>query len=116
MVCTFFLAFFNTAMFFFLITRQKKQFPASCADLTMPVKKRNDLPSLGSPFIEKKFPQNPQADCPSELTDEDRVICPCLTSREAGKKRSDIFHLYKGPSTLPTENERSGGRWFKCIK
>ena len=115
MVCTFFSVFFNTVMFSFLITRQKKQFAALYTDLTMPVKKRDDLSSLGSPFIEK-FPQNPQADCPSELTDEDQIICLCLSSREARKKCSDIFHIYNGTLTLPTENEKSSGRWFKCVK
>lgn len=102
MVCTFFSAFFNTVIFSLLSTSQKKQFSASYADMTMPVKKRDDLSFLESPFTEK-FPQNPQADCPSELTDEDQVICPCLASREARKKCSDIFHLYKGTMTLPTE-------------
>ena len=32
------------------------------------------------------------------------------------KKHSDSFHLYEGTLALSTENKRSGGRWFECVK
>lgn len=90
-------------------------FPATYADLAIPMPKRNVLSFLGSPFIKGKLPQT-HCKLPSELTGEDSIICSRLAVRGARKRSYGIFHLYKGTLVLPTRNKRSDGRWFKCVK
>ena len=95
------------------IRRQQKQFQAQLC----PWKKEMALPPLGLLSLRGGiFSQNSQASCPLELIGEDQVIRLCSAARKDGKRSSGSFHLYKGRLVLPIRNERSGGRWLKCVK